>query len=109
MPSSDSAATIELLVKVSYKNLYDGTDGFSTRNLIGSGNFGPVYLGTLELEDKVVVMKVLKLQKKGADKSFIVECNELKNIRHRNLEKVLTSCSSTDFKGENLKLLFFST
>jgi len=98
-PSSDSP-TIELLVNVSYKDLYNGTDGFSTRKLIGSGNFGFVYLGTLELEDKVVAIKVLKLQKKGAHKSFIAECNALKNIRHRNLVKILTSCSSTDFKGE---------
>jgi len=105
-PSSDSP-TIELLVKVSYKNLYDGADRFSTRNLIGSGNFGSVYLGTLELEDKVVAIKVLKLQKKGAHKSFIAECNTLKNIRHRNLLKILTSCSSTDFKGEEFKALVF--
>ncbi|XP_004512441.1 uncharacterized protein [Cicer arietinum] len=105
-PSSDSPR-IDLLVKISYEDLHNGTDGFSTRNLIGSGSFGSVYLGTLELDDKVVAVKVLKLQKKGAHKSFMVECNALKNIRHRNLVKILTSCSSTDFKGQEFKALVF--
>ncbi|PNX76256.1 LRR receptor-like kinase resistance protein, partial [Trifolium pratense] len=105
-PSFESP-TIGLMVKISYEDLYNGTDGFSTRNLIGSGNFGSVYLGSLESEDKVVAIKVLKLQKKGAHKSFIAECNALKNIRHRNLVKILTSCSSTDFKGQEFKALVF--
>lgn len=105
-PYSDSP-TIDLLVKISYEDLYNGTDGFSTRNLIGFGNFGSVYLGTLEFEDTVVAIKVLKLHKKGAHKSFLAECNALKNIRHRNLVKILTSCSSTDFKGQEFKALVF--
>ncbi|XP_061341743.1 probable LRR receptor-like serine/threonine-protein kinase At3g47570 [Gastrolobium bilobum] len=105
-PSSDSP-TIDQLAKVSYQNLHRGTDGFSTRNLIGSGSFGSVYKGTIEPEDTVIAIKVLNLQKKGAHKSFIVECNALKNIRHRNLVKILTCCSSTDFKGQEFKALVF--
>ncbi|KAJ1431193.1 Serine/threonine-protein kinase, active site [Sesbania bispinosa] len=105
-PSSDSP-TIDHLAKVSYQNLHNGTDGFSTRNLIGSGNFGTVYKGTLESEDRVVAIKVLNLQKKGAHKSFIAECDALKNIRHRNLVKILTCCSSTDYKGQEFKALVF--
>ncbi|KAJ1396846.1 Serine-threonine/tyrosine-protein kinase, catalytic domain [Sesbania bispinosa] len=83
--SFDSPPTIDQLPKVSYQDLHHGTDGFSARNLIGLGSFGSVYKGTLESEDKVVAVKVLNLQKKGAHKSFITECNALKNIRHRNL------------------------
>jgi hypothetical protein len=105
-PSFESP-TIGLMVKISYEDLYNGTDGYSSRNLIGSGNFGSVYLGSLGSEDKDVAIKVLKLQKKGAHKSFIAECNALKNIRHRNLVKILTSCSSTDFKGQEFKALVF--
>ncbi|KAJ1396842.1 Serine/threonine-protein kinase, active site [Sesbania bispinosa] len=72
-PSSDSQ-TIDLLAKVSYQNIHNGTNGFSARNLIGSGNFGSVYKGTLQLEDTfIVAIKVLNLQKKGAHKSFIAE------------------------------------
>lgn len=55
----------------------------------------------------VVAVKVLNLQKKGAHKSFIVECNALKNIRHQNLVKVLTCCSSTNYKGQEFKALVF--
>ncbi|KAK2373446.1 putative LRR receptor serine/threonine-protein kinase [Trifolium repens] len=83
------------------------TDGFSPTNLIGSGSFGSVYKANLVSEDHVVAVKVLNLQKKGAHKSFIVECNALKNIRHRNLVKILTCCSSTDYKGQEFKALVF--
>ncbi|XP_045813915.1 probable LRR receptor-like serine/threonine-protein kinase At3g47570 [Trifolium pratense] len=99
--------TIDQLAKVSYQDLDRGTDGFSTRNLIGSGTFGSVYRGNLVSEDNVVAVKVLKLQKKGARKSFFVECNVLRNIRHRNLVKVLTCCSSTDYKGQEFKAVVF--
>ncbi|XP_061341775.1 probable LRR receptor-like serine/threonine-protein kinase At3g47570 [Gastrolobium bilobum] len=105
-PSSDSP-TIDHLAKVSYQNLHRGTDGFSIRNLIGSGSFGSVYKGTIEPEDTIVAIKVLNLQKKGAHKSFIAECNALKNIRHRNLVKILTCCSSIDFNGQEFKALVF--
>ncbi|CAJ2646881.1 unnamed protein product [Trifolium pratense] len=105
--SFDSSPTIDQLAKVSYQDLHQGTDGFSSRNLIGSGNFGSVYKGNLVSEDNVVAVKVLNLQKKGAHKSFIVECNALKNIRHRNLVKILTCCSSTDYKGRDFKALVF--
>ncbi|KAK2373514.1 putative LRR receptor serine/threonine-protein kinase [Trifolium repens] len=98
---------IDQLTKVSYQALHRGTDGFSTRNLIGSGSFGSVYKGNLESEVNVVAVKVLNLQKQGAHKSFIVECNALKNIRHRNLVKVLTCCSSIDYKGQEFKALVF--
>ncbi|KAL2334394.1 hypothetical protein Fmac_015607 [Flemingia macrophylla] len=104
-PSDFSA--VGQLAKVSYKDLHLGTDGFSARNLIGSGGFGSVYKGTLGLEDNVVAIKVLNLQKEGANKSFIVECNALKITRHRNLVKILTCCSSTDYRGQEFKALVF--
>ncbi|GAU16445.1 hypothetical protein TSUD_117940 [Trifolium subterraneum] len=104
--SSDSPA-IDQLANVSYKDLHKGTDGFSARNLIGSGSFGSVYKGCLASDDKAVAIKVLNLQKKDAQKSFIVECNALKCIRHRNLVKILTCCSSIDYKGQEFKALVF--
>ncbi|AES95484.2 LRR receptor-like kinase family protein [Medicago truncatula] len=98
---------IDPLARVSYQDLHQGTDGFSARNLVGLGGFGSVYKGNLASEDKFVAIKVLNLQNKGAHKSFIVECNALKNMRHRNLVKVLTCCSSTDYKGQEFKALVF--
>ncbi|KAH1069276.1 hypothetical protein AAZX31_03G085000 [Glycine max] len=105
--ASLDSPTFDLLAKVSYQSLHNGTDGFSTANLIGSGNFSSVYKGTLELENNVVAIKVLNLKRKGAHKSFIAECNALKNIKHRNLVQILTCCSSTDYKGQEFKALIF--
>ncbi|CAL5184961.1 unnamed protein product [Lathyrus oleraceus] len=104
---SFDSPTIDQLAKVSYQDLHRGTNGFSTENLMGSGSFGSVYKGNLVSEDNVVAVKVLNLQKKGAHKSFIVECNALKNIRHRNVVKILTCCVSTDYKGQEFKALVF--
>ncbi|ESW30083.1 hypothetical protein PHAVU_002G123200 [Phaseolus vulgaris] len=106
--SLDSPANDDQSATVSYQSLHNGTDGFLATNLIGSGNFSSVYKGTLEeLDEKVVAIKVLNLQKKGAHKSFISECNALRNIKHRNLIQVLTCCSSIDYKGQEFKALIF--
>ncbi|XP_065623647.1 putative receptor-like protein kinase At3g47110 isoform X1 [Quercus suber] len=93
--------------KISYKELHNATDGFSLENLIGSGNFGNAYKGKLGPDETHVAVKVLNLQKQGASKSFIAECEALRNIRHRNLVKILTACSSIDFKGNDFKALVY--
>ncbi|KAL1293529.1 probable LRR receptor-like serine/threonine-protein kinase At3g47570 [Arachis ipaensis] len=92
---------------VSYQSLYAATERFSTNNLIGSGSFGSVYTGFLKSEDRVVAIKVINLQMRGAHKSFVTECNALRVIRHRNLVKILTCCSSIDYRGEEFKALVF--
>lgn len=97
----------QYLSKVSYKMLYQATGGFSPENMVGSGSFGSVYKGFLNQDDKVVAAKVLNLRQSGATKSFMAECNALKNIRHRNLVKIITSCSSMDYHGNDFKALVF--
>ncbi|XP_077225712.1 receptor kinase-like protein Xa21 [Tasmannia lanceolata] len=92
-------------LKVSYAELCKATDGFSSANLIGTGSYGSVYKGILSRIENVVAVKVLNLHLRGASKSFIAECNALRNIRHRNLVKILTSCSSIDFGGNDFKAL----
>lgn len=68
--------------------------------MIGSGNFGSVFRGLLGPESKAVAVKVLNLQTRGAAKNFMAECEALKGIRHRNLVKLVTSCSSgNEFKA----------
>ncbi|KAF7836109.1 putative LRR receptor-like serine/threonine-protein kinase [Senna tora] len=101
-----NSSTINQLPKVSYQTLHNATHGFSVNNLVGSGSFGSVYRGNLESEENVAV-KVLNLQNKGAHKSFIAECNALRNIRHRNLVKVLTCCSGIDYNGDEFKAIVF--
>ncbi|VVA23930.1 PREDICTED: probable LRR receptor [Prunus dulcis] len=90
---------------VSYSELVQATDGFSVDKLIGSGSFGSVYKGVLPNDGTVVAVKVLNLQQEGASKSFIGECKALRSIRHRNLLKIVTVCSSIDTQGNAFKSL----
>ncbi|CAL9091834.1 unnamed protein product [Musa textilis] len=94
--------------KVSFAELLRATNEFSPANLIGMGSFGSVYKGIVDWEDHMIVaVKVLNLQRRGASRSFLAECEALRNIRHRNLVKVLTSCSGVDFRGNDFKALVF--
>ncbi|KAF8082703.1 hypothetical protein N665_0809s0006 [Sinapis alba] len=92
---------------ISYGDLRNATDGFSSSNLIGSGSFGTVFKALLDADNKVVAVKVLNMQRRGAMKSFMAECESLKDIRHRNLVKLLTACSSIDFQGNEFKALIY--
>ncbi|KAM3697824.1 hypothetical protein ACB098_06G143000 [Castanea mollissima] len=105
--SPSMVLTMKLLPYVSYKELYQATSGFSPSNLIGSGSFGSVYKGLIHPEERSIAVKVLNLQQKGASRSFMAECNVLRNIRHRNLVKILTCCSSMDYNGNQFKALVF--
>ncbi|THG13323.1 hypothetical protein TEA_029159 [Camellia sinensis var. sinensis] len=93
------------LLRVSYQTLVKATDGFSSFNLIGVGGFGSVYKGVID--GRIVAVKVLNLLRHGASKSFVSECEALRNIRHRNLVKVLTTCSTIDYQGHDFKALIY--
>jgi hypothetical protein len=93
--------------KVSFSDLARATQGFSTSNLIGSGRYSSVYRGKLAEDEILVAVKVFNLETRGAQKSFIAECNALKNVRHRNLVPILTACSSIDSDGNDFKALVF--
>ena len=87
--------------------LHQATNGFALNNLIGSGSFGSIYKGVLNQEEMLVAVKVLNLQTKGTTKSFVVECNVLRNVRHQNLVMILTCCSSINYNGDEFKALVF--
>ncbi|CAN6221858.1 unnamed protein product [Urochloa humidicola] len=86
--------------RISYRELVDATDGFSEVNLIGKGGYGHVYRGVLHSETAIAV-KVLHQDHAGEviAGSFERECQVLKSIRHRNLIRVITACSTQDFKA----------
>nr|XP_043633621.1 receptor kinase-like protein Xa21 [Erigeron canadensis] len=93
-------------VQVSYEMLHKATDGFSTKNFVGDGSYSSVYRGCFD-GGVVVAIKVLNLHRRGGSKSFISECEALRNTRHRNLIKVITCCSGIDFQGNEFKAIVY--
>ncbi|KAB2063737.1 hypothetical protein ES319_A10G238000v1, partial [Gossypium barbadense] len=95
------------LLRLSYQSILKATNGFSPQNLVGLGGFGSVYKGILEAKGAVIAVKVLNLLNHRASRSFLVECEALKNIQHRNLVKVLTAISGIDYQGNDFKALVY--
>ncbi|XVE99734.1 hypothetical protein REPUB_Repub03eG0226400 [Reevesia pubescens] len=95
------------LLHLSYQSILRATGGLSTQNLVGLGSFGSVYKGDFEESGVVLAVKVLNLQNHRASRSFLAECEALKNIRHRNLVKVLTAISGVDYQGNDFKALVY--
>jgi len=92
---------------VSYNDLAQATKNFSESNLIGRGSCGSVYRGNLTKNKLEVAVKVLDLDMRGAEKSFLSECQALRNIRHRNLVPIITACSTVDVNSNVFKALIY--
>ncbi|WJX87998.1 hypothetical protein P8452_70128 [Trifolium repens] len=84
--------------RISYYELVQATNGFNESNLLGKGGFGSVYQGKLP-DGEMIAVKVIDLQSDVKSKSFDTECNAMKNLRHRNLVKIISGCSNLDFKA----------
>ncbi|CAL1363812.1 unnamed protein product [Linum trigynum] len=105
----DTLSADDSQLLLSYHDLHKATDGFSAANLIGVGSFGSVYKGFIEANGigSTVAVKVFNLQRNGASRSFMAECAALKNIRHRNLLRILTVCSGVDYQMDDFKALIY--
>ena len=77
--------------------------------MIGRGAFGSAYRAVFSTSENgihtTVAVKVLDLTQSKDSKSFDAECEALKNIRHWNLVKDFTSCSSIDHTRAEFKAL----
>ncbi|CAL4956097.1 unnamed protein product [Urochloa decumbens] len=93
--------------KVSYTDIARATEGFSTSNLIGKGRYGSVYKGSLSRHGNFVAIKIFNPEAKGAQQSFVAECNALRNVRHRNIVPILTACSSIDSNANDFRALVY--
>ncbi|KAJ6854194.1 putative receptor-like protein kinase [Iris pallida] len=89
---------------IPYFELARATDNFNEANLLGRGNIGKVYKGSLD-DGLLVAVKVLNLEVEGASRSFDVECRTLGQVRHRNLVKIISTCSNLEFKALVLEFM----
>ncbi|GLJ55603.1 hypothetical protein SUGI_1194190 [Cryptomeria japonica] len=92
-------------LRISMEELKRATGDYSHENLIGGGSYGSVYRGVLS-SGECVAIKVFRVSNsERAERSFIRECKTLGKVRHRNLVKIITACSSSDFKALVLPLM----
>ncbi|XP_066349011.1 L-type lectin-domain containing receptor kinase SIT2-like [Miscanthus floridulus] len=84
--------------RFSYKDIFQATDGFSDRRLLGIGGFGRVYRGVLASKMEVAVKKVAHGSRQGM-REFVAEVVSIGRLRHRNLVQLLGYCRR---KGELL-------
>ncbi|TVU25342.1 hypothetical protein EJB05_27834 [Eragrostis curvula] len=94
-------------LKITFKDLAEATDQFSESNLIGRGRYGSVYKARLHGETDFVAVKTFNMETRGANRSFVAECEALRSLRHRNLVPILTACSSIDSGGNDFKALVY--
>ncbi|KAG7948613.1 hypothetical protein I3843_13G016300 [Carya illinoinensis] len=74
-----------------YSELHAATVGFSQKNFLSEGGFGSVYRGVMDgLKIAVKQHKSASLQ---GEKEFKSEVRVLSKVRHKNLIKLLGSCS----------------
>jgi len=69
-----------------YLDLQSATEGFAKKNFISEGGFGSVYRGE-------VAVKQHKNASFQGDKEFKAEVHVLSKVRHKNLVRLLGSCS----------------
>ncbi|KAF7121484.1 hypothetical protein RHSIM_Rhsim13G0188900 [Rhododendron simsii] len=91
IPNQDNVFLVTTTRRFSYRELFQATSGFTEDKLLGKGSFSSVYKGVLS-DGLTVAIKVFDLQIEGSIKSFDVECDVMRNTRHRNLIK--STCGS---------------
>ncbi|KAK9081961.1 hypothetical protein Syun_030943 [Stephania yunnanensis] len=76
--------------RVSFLELHRATDGFSPANSIGTGHFGSVFKAIIREGTEPVAVKVLNMIDHKASKSFMAECEALRNFGEVVASKVRT-------------------
>ncbi|XP_066318367.1 L-type lectin-domain containing receptor kinase SIT2-like [Miscanthus floridulus] len=82
--------------RLAYKDLFDATDGFKDKNLLGVGGFGKVYKGILPTSGTEVAVKRVCHESEQGMKEFVAEVATIGRLRHRNLVQLLGYCRLKD-------------
>ncbi|KAF3452413.1 hypothetical protein FNV43_RR02846 [Rhamnella rubrinervis] len=82
--------------KFSFKEIERATDGFSSKNFLAQGGYGPVYNGVLPDGQVVAVKQHNKLSAQGASE-FCSEVEVLSCAQHRNLVMLVGYCIETEW------------
>ncbi|CAL9016679.1 unnamed protein product [Prunus brigantina] len=80
-----------------FNTIVHATNGFSSRNKLGEGGFGPVYQGTLIGGKEIAVKRLSKDSGQGM-REFKNEVILIAKLQHRNLVKLLGCCTQDDGK-----------
>ncbi|KAJ3688795.1 hypothetical protein LUZ61_017959 [Rhynchospora tenuis] len=75
-----------------YKDLYQATNGFKEKELLGTGGFGRVYRGVLPVSKLEVAVKRVSHESRDSTKQFITEVVSIGKLRHRNVVQLLGYC-----------------
>ncbi|PUZ44426.1 hypothetical protein GQ55_8G094900 [Panicum hallii var. hallii] len=87
----------------SYSELYIGAEGFSDKEVLGSGGFGRVYRAVLPSDGTTVAVKCIASHGDRFEKSFQAELAAVARLRHRNLVRLRGWCVHG---GEELLLVY---
>ncbi|XP_024923367.3 inactive protein kinase SELMODRAFT_444075 [Ziziphus jujuba] len=82
--------------KFSFKEIERATDGFSSKNFLAQGGYGPVYKGILPGGLVVAVKRHNRLSAQGAPE-FCSEVEVLSCAQHRNLVMLVGYCIETEW------------
>lgn len=80
------------LHRFKYKYLYDATNGFGDRELLGIGGFRRVYKGVLPVSEIEVAVKRISRGSRHGKEEFMAEIESIGRLRHRNIIQLLGYC-----------------